>query len=45
MNIERLLDDCVNELCALCGRYVDEHDGSCDQCRWLAVKYGEYDDE
>lgn len=34
------LKDCVNELCLKCGQYRTEHLGSCDGCRWKAVKEG-----
>ena len=34
------LHDCVNELCYQCGQYKTAHLGSCDGCRWLAVKEG-----
>lgn len=26
--------DCLNELCYQCGRFIDEHRGACDGCRW-----------
>lgn len=32
------LRDCANELCVKCGRYVNDHLGSCDSCKWKAVK-------
>ena len=28
------LKDCRNELCNLCGKYKEEHNGACDGCRW-----------
>lgn len=34
------LYDCVNELCLKCGQYRTQHLGSCDGCRWKAVKEG-----
>lgn len=34
------LHDCVNELCYQCGKYHTAFEGSCDGCRWLAVKEG-----
>lgn len=34
------LRDCVNELCYQCGKYHTAFEGSCDGCRWLAVKEG-----
>lgn len=34
------LKDCVNELCYQCGQYKTAHLGSCNGCRWLAVKEG-----
>ena len=24
----------VNELCYMCGKYKQEHEGACDGCRW-----------
>ena len=24
-----------NELCLICGKYVNRHNGACDGCRWL----------
>ena len=38
---ERLLfslKDCSNELCQKCGKYVNDHLGSCDHCKWKDVK-------
>ena len=28
------LDAAVNELCYLCGKYREAHNGACDGCRW-----------
>ena len=28
------LDAMRNELCYLCGKYRDAHNGACDGCRW-----------
>ena len=28
-----------NELCLKCGRYIDEHNGSCDGCRWKGATH------
>jgi hypothetical protein len=39
-NIRAELHDCVNELCLKCGQYREAYKGSCDGCRWLAVKEG-----
>ena len=39
-NTESDLHDCVNEMCYLCGNYKTEHMGSCNGCRWKAVKEG-----
>lgn len=36
--MESDLHDCINELCMKCGRYHDEHLGSCDGCRWKKEK-------
>ena len=34
-----------NELCYLCGKYREAHNGACDGCRWekAALKGGESD--
>lgn len=34
------LKDCVNELCLKCGAYHNEHNGACDDCRWLKPRRG-----
>ena len=39
-NIMAELKDCVNELCLKCGNYRTQHLGSCNGCRWKAVKEG-----
>ena len=39
-NLRAELKDCVNELCYQCGSYKSAHLGSCDDCRWKAVKEG-----
>lgn len=39
-NVRAELKDCVNELCYQCGDYKTAHMGSCDDCRWKAVKEG-----
>ena len=31
--------DAVNELCLKCGKYELEHEGACDGCKWLELKY------
>ena len=33
-----------NELCYLCGKYREAHNGACDGCRWekAALKGGDY---
>lgn len=28
------LDAAVNELCYMCGKYREAHNGACDGCRW-----------
>lgn len=43
MNIEKELQDCINELCLYCGCYELEHLGACDKCRWYKIKRGETD--
>ena len=34
------LHDCVNDLCLRCGNYHEEHNGACDDCRWLKPRRG-----
>lgn len=31
---KKSLRDLRNELCQLCGKYKQEHEGACDGCRW-----------
>lgn len=38
---KKRLKACVNELCILCGKYKQEHEGACDGCTWLKDKYDE----
>lgn len=38
---KKRLKACVNELCILCGKYKQEHEGACDGCIWLKDKYDE----
>jgi len=35
------LKECCNELCLRCGDYRTEHLGTCDGCRWKAVRHGD----
>lgn len=35
---ENELHECANELCLHCGKYRTEHLGSCNGCKWLAVR-------
>ena len=42
MNIEKELQDCINELCVYCGCYELEHLGACDKCRWYKIKLMSY---
>lgn len=37
----KLLADCIDELCLKCGRYENQHEGSCDHCKWFAIKSGD----
>lgn len=30
--------DLRNELCMLCGKYTEAHNGACDDCRWKEVE-------
>ena len=39
-NLKSELHDCVNELCLKCGSYHEEHNGACDDCRWLKPRRG-----
>lgn len=32
------LKDCANENCQKCGKYINDHLGSCDGCKWKDVK-------
>ena len=32
--LKKELHDAKNELCYLCGKYRDAHNGACDGCRW-----------
>jgi hypothetical protein len=31
------MHDMRNDLCALCGKYKQAHEGACDDCRWRDV--------
>lgn len=37
----KLLEECIDELCLKCGRYENQHEGSCDHCKWFATKNGD----
>ena len=37
------LKDCANENCQKCGKYVNDHLGSCDHCKWKDVKNWDVD--
>ena len=39
-NLPSDFHDCVNELCQQCGQYKREHEGACDDCRWLKQRRG-----
>ena len=41
--LKKELADMRNELCYLCGKYREAHNGACDGCRWkkAALKGGE----
>ena len=32
--LKKELDAMRNELCYLCGKYRESHNGACDGCRW-----------
>ena len=40
--MEELLQECVDELCLHCGKYINEHEGACEGCKWYSVKNGEF---
>ena len=40
LSLLRDYKDCVNELCYECGQYKQEHEGSCDGCRWQRPRKG-----
>ena len=33
------LENCINELCLICNKYENEHEGACDGCRWRDMKW------
>lgn len=39
-DLEGEFKDCVNELCLKCGEYKHEHEGACNDCRWLNPRRG-----
>lgn len=39
-NLKAELKDCANELCYMCGAYKLQHEGACDDCRWLPIRKG-----
>ena len=39
-NVKAELKDCANELCYMCGAYKLQHEGACDDCRWLPIRKG-----
>ena len=43
--LKKQLHEAKNELCYLCGKYRDAHNGACDGCRWekAVLKGGESD--
>ena len=45
MRLEGDFYGCVNELCLKCGDYRTEHEGSCDGCRWKALRKGWTDEQ
>ena len=32
--LKKELHEAKNELCCLCGKYREAHNGACDGCRW-----------
>ena len=38
--LKKELDAMRNELCYLCGKYREAHNGACDGCRWNGVSDG-----
>ena len=43
--LKKQLHEAKNELCYLCGKYREAHNGACDGCRWekAVLKGGESD--
>ena len=44
-DLKKQLHEAKNELCYLCGKYREAHNGACDGCRWekAVLKGGESD--
>ena len=38
--LKKQLHEAKNELCYLCGKYREAHNGACDGCRWNGVSDG-----
>ena len=38
--LKKQLHEAKNELCYLCGKYREAHNGACDGCRWKAALAG-----
>ena len=36
--LKKQLHEAKNELCYLCGKYREAHNGACDGCRWKGRK-------
>ena len=40
IQLKDTLQTAVDEICKGCGRYIDEHIGACDRCKWHKVGKG-----
>lgn len=36
--LDKALNECINELCLYCGKYKMEHMGACSGCKWYVMK-------
>lgn len=43
ISAEGNLTELANEYCIKCGQYKTEHLGSCNDCRWLKARKGEFE--
>lgn len=40
--MKEILEECIDELCCQCGKYENEYQGSCDDCKWYQIKSNNY---